>query len=561
MAIVFFGIASLLFAFAAALSSVRALHLLQLESYQLDGYARARKRQKIASWMGLDFLFSMLGISVVSLLAYLLTLVFVPAIFSPEAMQAASPVVVRFSDTSSLAQAVYALGAAVLQAFTALLVYRNYRKSKQKKPIVFTKRLKRLFIALVLVNLCIAAVLVFFSGILSPVLLGLLPALQGELVIVAALLASPVEKHINMTFFRDAQRILRERDDLIKIGITGSYGKTSNKFILAGILSERYDVLATPSSFNTPMGLTRVIREQLRPNHQVFLAEMGARHVGDIAELCELVRPTIGMLTSIGPQHLETFHSIENVAATKFELIDALSENGNAFLSGQVAEDFPNLCAAVEVPAVVAGFSGACGVRAEDMETHANGSTFMLRFPGEEPFSVHTKLLGKHNIGNIVLCCAVAKHLGLTNTQIAMGVAKLQPVEHRLQLIHGMGGNIVIDDAFNSNPAGAKAALDVLAAFPGRKLVVTPGMVELGEREVELNRAFGAQIADVADVTILIGKARTQPIADGLRGAGVSSENVHVVATLDEAAALLMTIAAPGDVTLFENDLPDHYEE
>lgn len=560
MTIAFLAPAVLLMAFSGTLSSLRALHLLQLESYQLDGYDRALKRQKSAGWLSESFLLGMLGAAMFALLIYVLGFVFVSVAYAPglgpDAQGGAWKRGMLFSDTSAL----FVLLASTLQAVAALIALLRQRAVKQKKPLVFTQRAKRLIAILSTLNL-LCAIAICFADILAPLLASALPALQGVLVRLAAWIAAPVEKNINMGFFRDAQGILRRREDLIKIGITGSYGKTSTKFVLAAILSEKYSVLATPSSFNTPMGLTRVIREQLRPSHQVFLAEMGARHVGDIAELCDLVHPSIGVLTSIGPQHLETFHSLENIASTKFELIDALPSAGTAFFSEQVERDYPERCAARgDIVWSSAGMDAACAVRASDVSVGPGGSDFTLYFPEEEPLRVHTKLLGAHNIDNITLCCAVAKHLGLTGEQIARGVAKAEPVEHRLQLIRGAGGNVVIDDAFNSNPAGAKAALDVLEAFAGRKIVVTPGMVELGEREEELNRAFGEQMAQAADIVILIGAPRAKPILDGLADRDFPEECTHVVASLDEAAALLATIASPGDVTLFENDLPDNYE-
>lgn len=140
-----------------------------------------------------------------------------------------------------------------------------------------------------------------------------------------------VEKLISEMYFRDAQRKLRERPDLIKIGITGSYGKTSVKFILGTLLQEKYQTLVTPASFNTPMGVTRIIREKLRPAHQVFVAEMGARHVGDIREMCRLVHPTLGVLTSVGPQHLDTFKTLERIKQTKYELMEAIPQDGCCF--------------------------------------------------------------------------------------------------------------------------------------------------------------------------------------------------------------------------------------
>jgi UDP-N-acetylmuramoyl-tripeptide--D-alanyl-D-alanine ligase len=170
-----------------------------------------------------------------------------------------------------------------------------------------------------------------------------------------------------------------------------------------------------------------------------------------------------------------------------------------------------------------------------------------------------TRLLGKHNVQNILGCAAVAHALGLTLWEIARGIGKVEPVEHRLQLIPTSNGVTVIDDAFNSNPAGTRAALEVLRAFPGRKIVVTPGMVELGSAEEAENEAFGRAMADVADIAILV--ARNSPaMMRGLLEAGFNEENLIVTGKLSEATAALGSLRRVGDVVLFENDLPDHYE-
>ena len=185
----------------------------------------------------------------------------------------------------------------------------------------------------------------------------------------------------------------------------------------------------------------------------------------------------------------------------------------------------------------------------------------MLKNSLGEKVSCRTRMLGRHNIQNIVLAASLARQLGLTMEQIARGIGKIEPVEHRLQLIPGAGGVTVIDDAFNSNPVGAKAALDVLAGFPGRHVVVTPGMVEQGAQEDEINRQFGSQMAYVCDVVILIGKKHTAPIREGLLNAGMAEENIYSVNTLEEATAILGQIGRVGDTVLFENDLPDNYSE
>ena len=387
----------------------------------------------------------------------------------------------------------------------------------------------------------------------------LLPAFEAALLALAAVLAAPVEKHINNQFLNDAKARLAARPNLIKIGITGSYGKTSTKFLLRDILSVKFNVLATPSSFNTTMGVTRVIREQLTRSHQVFIAEMGARHVGDIAELVDLVHPTMGLITSVGPQHLDTFGTIERVRDTKYELIAGLPEDGTAIFArdGAICEELYARC-----PQKKKYMPGDL-IAASDVEVGPWGSRFTIedKKTGEKA-QCQTKLLGEHAISNLLLCCTAARRLGMTLPEIAVGVARCQPVEHRLQML-GTGdlGVTIIDDAFNSNPVGAKAALRVMAGFPGRRIIITPGMVELGGEEDAFNEAFGEQMAKSVDVAILVGKRHVQPIVNGLRKAGFPEEQIHVVASLEESTTVLHAMMRSGDVVLYENDLPDNYSE
>jgi UDP-N-acetylmuramoyl-tripeptide--D-alanyl-D-alanine ligase len=445
---------------------------------------------------------------------------------------------------------------AVISAFCAAAVWaagldKTLGKDVKKK-LAFTKRMQRL-IAMTLLVWVFLLLLAMLETMTIPLLVLLAPALP----LIAGWIMQPVERGINQRFFNDAKARLKKRDDLIKIGITGSYGKTSTKFILAAILSQKYNVLASPSSFNTPMGLTRVIREQLKDEHQVFIAEMGARHVGDIEELCGLVEPKYGMITSVGKQHLETFFTLENIINTKYELIAALPRDGIAFFAddGGIVR---GMWERANIEKIISGFADDCFVTARDISVSERGSSFTLCF-GEECAQVNTKLLGRHNISNILLCCAVALKLGVSLSQIKNALAKLEPVEHRLQLIKGAGGLTIIDDAFNSNPAGAKAALDVIKEFSGRRVIITPGMVELGDEEAELNRQFGRQMAKSVDTAVLLGRKRCAPIRQGLLDEGFPEESILMVDSLNEAMGQIHKYAGAGDVLLFENDLPDNY--
>ncbi len=517
---------SLAAAAAALLCARKLLHYFQLESYQFYGYFKTVLRQ----WR-----VALLPPALLGVFSFLLSW--------------AGKALYESADPKRVWKLICIMGlfsGAILAV--GVFVSAWFQKGKEKKPFVLTARMKRLYIAL-------AAVLLIFCGI-SPAFVIALPLL----VALAALIALPVEKAINRMYMRDAQRRMNAQQGLIRIGITGSYGKTSVKNILYVILSQKYNVLSTPASFNTPMGLTRVIRERLEPAHQVFLAEMGARHRKDIKELTDFIHPTIGVLVSVGPQHLDTFKTLDNIIATKYDLIRAIPSDGLA-----VFNDDGGICAdlyekTLNTPKAVVGRKGG-DVWAEDVQVSALGSGFTLCFRDGRRLPCQTRMLGAHNISNILLACAVAEHLGLSDAQIQRGISQLNPVEHRLQLLKTAGGVTVIDDAFNSNPTGAKAALDVLSRFPGRRIIVTPGMVELGSKEDEFNQEFGREMASAADVCVLIGKKHTLPIQKGLIDAGYPADDMHVFSTLSDATAWLNGFMRAGDFILYENDLPDHYSE
>lgn len=455
-------------------------------------------------------------------------------------------------------------------AIYVLLIFVYAKKTRvenAKKPLVYTSRVKRLFAFISLFYFIAGTVLLlldlfFLSGsALAHVPLFLLFLLIGTGLLCANIFAKPIEKAVQNWYLNNARKKLEERSDIIRVGITGSYGKTSCKFILGTILSEKYNVLVPPSSYNTPMGLTRVIREQMKPSHEVFIAEMGARNVGDIKELCDLVHPKFGLITSVGPQHLETFGSIDNIAKTKYELIEGLPQDGCAFFPGDndICRSLYNQTN-IDKKLFSVDYTGESDVRAENIKTGSFGSRFELVLGGER-IICETKLLGKHNISNIVGCASVAHKLGLSAAQIRIGIRKIQPVEHRLQMLPTSNGITVIDDAFNANPSGVRAAMEVLAGFEGKKVVVTPGMVELGDQEDVENRAFGRVMAGVADTVMLIGPKHTRPIYEGLIEGGFNEEHIQVYKSLDEAAKVLWRLVSPGDVVIFENDLPDNYNE
>ncbi len=444
----------------------------------------------------------------------------------------------------------YGAAAAILLV-TAVV---NFPK-KAKKPLVVTPRVWRLFVTQFVILAIFITSCIFVSAQRAIGILGLFSIIVWLWTGVAAYVTLPLENRIAKGFVEDAARILGEHKDLIVIGITGSYGKTSVKTFLHALLSVKYNTLMTPGSFNTTMGVVRTVREQLRPSHEIFLAEMGAKQAGDIKEICDLVHPRYGIISSIGEQHLETFKTVENIIATKFELADALPQDGIAFLN----TDNPYIRdRAVTVPTVSYGAerTSDADYRASDIEVSAAGSAFTFITPAGESRRFTTRLLGAHNIQNLAGCMAVAHTLGVTLDEMVYAVRMLKPVEHRLQLLP----NGFIDDAYNSNPAGFRGALDTLALFDARRILVTPGMVELGEREAELNRELGAYAADKCDVAVLVGEKQAPPLKEGLLSAGFAEESIYVAKTLREGLDYIKGLPpVDNQIVLLENDLPDNF--
>lgn len=438
------------------------------------------------------------------------------------------------------------------------------RPVKAKKPLVYTARVKRLAATLGILHLIVVVL-----GFVSPqyrsffiMLFALAGICENYIVLAANYINSPIEKAINRHYISDAERIIKEMPDLKVIGVTGSYGKTSVKFFVGKLLGARYNVLITPESYNTTMGVVRTIRENMRPTHEIFVCEMGARNVGDIKEICDIVHPCAGIITSVGPQHLESFKSIENVIKTKFELADALPPEGTAYLNmdNQYIAERPLSVNSVGYRLAAPGqppFEGVyCGF---DVSVSSRGSSFSLREPDGTVTQLSTRLIGEHNVVNICGAIAVARSMGVEMRDIIPRVRRLESVPHRLELIGG-GSRAVIDDAYNANPAGAKAALDVLSRFDTLKILVTPGMVELGSRQAELNREFGRQASAACDYVVLVGEKQTRPILEGLQSAGFDPACIATAETVQEAVALADGFR-PGlpRTILLENDLPDNY--
>lgn len=429
-----------------------------------------------------------------------------------------------------------------------------------KKPLVYTKRVKRMLITTAVIY-ALGILLSLSAGrykvtVCECVLL-LLFILQPFLILMVNLINKPIEQGIDRYYINDAARILGEMPGLKVIGVTGSYGKTSVKYFLSTLMSGQYNVLHTPGNYNTTLGVVRTIREQMKPYHEIFICEMGAREVGDIKEICDLVHPAYGIITSVGPQHLQSFHTIENIIGTKFELADAVPSEGKVFLN----YDNEYIRAhKIDKNVVSYGTTGdGLTFKAYDIAVSPQGSAFKMRDEKGIEYEFHTRLVGSHNVQNIAGAIAVAHTLGIPMEKLRYPVKQLESVEHRLQL-KKQGEWIVLDDAYNSNKNGFEAALDTLAMFKELRILMTPGMVELGEKQYAENKEVGMYAADKCDYAVLVGKEQTKPIQDGLTEAGFAQNRMIVVDTLQEA--FQMVNAIPNEkqkIVLIENDLPDNY--
>ncbi len=521
-------------AVACCAASVHYLHALQMGRYQLPAYRHwlSKNRDRVLKEnVLLAFVAALLKIYLPVLLSMLMA--------GEEARRALS-------------------GWLVLLLFSALMAWiawRDYTRPS-RRPFVVTQRVRRLLSVLLALCLLAAALLELLT--IPPYFLF---AAMPFLVQLAAAIINPYEARLNASFFKSARRKIRERKDLVTIGITGSYGKTNVKFMLRQLLSKKFEVLATPASFNTAMGISRVVNDQLEARHQIFIAEMGATHVGDIRELVDLVRPKYGILTSIGPRHLDTFGSLENIATTKFELVQGLPKDGLAVFG--CGDDYINrLYALCKHDKCRIGMDAGDGAYMwpEEIAFSAKGSSFTLCCSDGGTVHCRTRLLGSYNIRNILLAAALAKKLGLTMDEIAEGIRALQPIEHRMQLIPGDLN--VIDDSLNEDADGAFEAMRVIAQMPGRRIVVTPGLGEQGGREADVNYALGTVMADSADAVILVGRrAFSRSIIRGMKQSGFSSANLHTADDMEDAEEILHEISDRGDTVLFESRIPEYEDE
>ena len=449
------------------------------------------------------------------------------------------------------------------------IIFMSYRTKKviAKKPLVITSRIKRLaftmfliyFIAIIPFIVCFDADCVVYYY----VFMGLVTYLNYFVVMVANVINKPLEKCVYLYYKYKAKSKLKNMNIPV-VGITGSYGKTSSKNIINDILNIKLNVFASPKSFNTPYGLINSVNNYLDKFNDIFIAEMGAFKIGDIKENCKLVKPKYGIITSIGEAHLESFGSRDNIMKGKFELIESLPSDGLAILNGddeyQKKYNIKNNCSIKWI-----GIDNKnVDLYATNIKLSGKGTSFECVFKGDkEKYKFTTKLLGKHNVYNILAGILLGYELGLSISELQRGVSSVNTIEHRLEL-KKLGNINIIDDAFNSNPVGSKMAVEVLGLMDGVKIIVTPGMIELGKEQYNLNYKFGEYISKVCDYVILVGEKQTKPIYDALIKSNYDKKKIFVLNDVRDAFPLMHRLSGKEDKStyvLLENDLPDLFNE
>ena len=438
----------------------------------------------------------------------------------------------------------------------------NVYNVPQKTPLKYTHRMTRLCIVISVLVFVFTFLIMTASQLYVPYFefgaVGLTPMLLPIIIQLSHYVICPFEAWNSYRYIALAKKELAKHKDIKVIGITGSFGKTSVKNILTALLSEKYKVCATPHSYNTPLGLSKTILNNLKDNDEILIAEMGAKHVGDIKYLVNMVHPTVGIITGIGNQHLLTFGSIENLKNTKFELVEGLGESGKAYFN---LDSEPNyeLFSRAKCDKIGVSIKNETGkIYVSDIKSTSRGSTFSLHVDGKSVECI-TTLLGIHNISNILLCASVAYDLGVSIYELQSAIAKLMPSAHRLALVPSGNSIVIIDDAYNGCVEGAKAALETIKQFDSKKIVITPGLVELGKEEFNCNFEFGRQMASVCDYVIINGVVNYDALSAGLEFGGFDKSKILRAGSIKQAIEVMQQVAVSGDVVLFENDLPDNY--
>lgn len=455
--------------------------------------------------------------------------------------------------------------------------------------IKYTKRMTRIiFVILLFVITLLIIILSYMNNLYKFLTLPLILVLNYFLILLVLVILSPIEKLIGKYYINKCKEKLRNHKKLIKIGITGSFGKTSVKEVLTTILSQQYNVLSTPKSYNTPFGITKTVLNHLDNTHEIFVCEMGAKKVGEINELCSIVNADLGIVTSVGRQHTNTFGSIENIYKTKKELPDSLYNKSCVFnvlnpYVRKMSSEYTGKCYSIYLCLknkkrktyrylksdkklkckkinilVYSEFKKENCAYAKNIILDENGIQFDIYFNKEFICIGKCVLLGLHNIINILLAVAMAKILGVSSENISLGISKIKQINARLEKYVTQKGAIVINNGYNSNIDSFKSSLEILNLFDRDfKVVITPGLIDC-ENDYDYNKKFGQGLSKFATDVIIVKEKNKEAIYAGLISEGFDSKRIYFVKRFSDTKKILDT-ADENYVFLIENDLPENF--
>lgn len=475
---------------------------------------------------------------------------------------------------------------------SSVLTYILNDQFKSLKKIKYTKRMLRLIFVLLILMILESVILLDLCELNFAVIFVPLFVIVGYFnVLIVYLILVPVEALIGSFYLRKSKKKLQIHKKLIKIGITGSFGKTSTKEILTTLLNQEFNVLSTPKSYNTPFGISKTINDKLNNSHEVFVCEMGAKKRGEIKYLSELINVDWGIVTSVGRQHTSTFGSLENIYKTKKELPDALykklcvfnlmnkytvqmykefvGEKIGVFLckkhnivinSTNIKKSYKNIKAKMHNNSFrLYEFSRKNNYYAKSININENGCVFDVYYDNSFLLNAKVILLGYHNIINVLLAVAVAHRFGVKLANIKTGILKLKQIQARLEKYSLSNGAVVINNGYNSNIDSVKHTLETLSLFKRKyKVVITPGVVETNDDNY-YNETLGELCAKYCTDVVVVKKKNRDAITRGLAKAQFDMCRVYKVDSFNDAKKIINN-SNDEYVFLIENDLPDIYK-
>lgn len=444
-----------------------------------------------------------------------------------------------------------------LKRFLKAFFHKPFPPKAYRKKLVFTPKIILLLSLSIFILLFLEFFLLTINNYLLAIALALLFIVYYLLfIVISYYLLLPFDFLAKTIIIFLAKRKISRFTNLKIIGIAGSYGKTSFKEMLYSVLSQKFNVVKTPASFNTPLGISQTILKNVDKNTQIFICEMGEYYKGDIKNICQIARPHIGVITGINEAHLERLGTLENTVNTIFEISENMDKGGLLVLNEKsklVRENYRFFAKSKEI-----FLYGEKYQYIADIKFRPDLPGFSFDFCG---LSI-LKILGSYNLENLEAIIKIAKNLGMSNLEIKESFNRIKAVDHRLQPILNRQNNILtIDDSYNGNPDGVEEAINTLAQFENnRKIYVTPGLVEMGEKSQKIHCDIGKKLAGVADIVVLTKKSVTADIEKGLLQNGFKKENLFVFNGGHTTFEELGKIIKSGDVVLIQNDWPDNYK-